>query len=586
MQNIDLILTLTGGFAAALIFGYITHRLGLSPIVGYLLAGIAVGPFTPGFIADTGLAEQLAEIGVILLMFGVGLQFHVREFLEVWRVAVPGAVLQSLTATVLGAVVMHELGWSWSAGIVFGLAISVASTVVLTRVLSDNNDLHTPIGHISVGWLVMEDLFTVFVLVLLPAVFGSGDPTPAGLLTATGVAAVKIVVLGIFAFAIGGRVLPLILKRIADTSSRELFTLAVLAIGLGLAVGSALLFDVSMALGAFLAGMVVGRSDFSLRAATEALPFRDAFAVLFFVSVGMLFDWHTLIASPLLVVAALAVILVGKPLAALALVVLMRYPLRVALSVALVLAQVGEFTFILGTMGRELGILPVEASNILVAAAIISITLNPLLYRGKVGIERWMERRTPRLARRIRTHAAGAVGESPAPLPEPAGRLPAIVVGYGPVGQTVVRLLGEINIHVTVVELNVGTVQALRAEGVRAIYGDATRIDTLMEAGAREASVLVLTTPKIHGCHEIVRQVRALNPGIRVIARTEYLQECGALCDAGADRVISDEVEVALAVTEYILQQFGATPDQIDREHVRVRDALFCRTVPTDDSAR
>lgn len=344
---------------------------------------------------------------------------------------------------------MHELGWSWSAGIVFGLAISVASTVVLTRALSDNNDLHTPIGHISVGWLVMEDLFTVFVLVLLPAVFGSGDSTPAGLLTVTGVAAIKIVVLGIFAFAVGGRVLPHILKWIADTSSRELFTPAVLAIGLGIAVGSALIFDISMALGAFLAGMVVGRSDFSLRVATDALPFRDAFAVPFFVSAGMLFNWHALIASPLLVVAALAVILVGKPLAALVLVVLVRYPLRVALSVALVLAQVGEFTFILGTMGRELGILPVEASNILVTAAIISITLNPLLYRGRVSIERWMERRTPRLARWIRTHAAGVAGESPVPLPEPSGRVPAIVVGYGSVGQTEVRLLGENNIYVT-----------------------------------------------------------------------------------------------------------------------------------------
>jgi monovalent cation:H+ antiporter-2, CPA2 family len=582
VANIDLILTLAGGFGAALIFGYITYRAGLSPIVGYLLAGIAVGPFTPGFVADAGLAEQLAEIGVILLMFGVGLQFHVREFLGVWRVAVPGALVQSLAATVLAAVVMHALGWSWSAGIVFGLAISVASTVVLIRVLSDNNELHTPIGHIAVGWLVMEDLFTVFVLVLLPEVFGSGEPTAAGLLAATGVAAVKIAVLGIFAFAVGGWALPRVLHRIADTGSRELFILAVLAIALGIAVGSSLLFSVSMALGAFLAGMVVGRSDFGLRAATEALPLRDAFAVLFFVSVGMLFDWHALLASPLLVVAALAVILLGKPLAALALVVLMRYPLRVALSVALVLAQVGEFTFILGTMGRDLGILPPEAMNILVAAAIVSISLNPVLYRGKVRIERWLERGAPRLTRRIHTRTAAAAGTEPLPPPEASGRLPAIVVGYGPVGQTVVQLLRENNIDVTVVELNVGTVKALRAQGIRAIYGDATRIQTLTEAGARDASVLVLTTPKIHGCHEVLRQVRALNPAIRVIARTEYLQECAALCDAGADRVLSDEVEVALAVTEHILRQFGATPEQVERERMRVHDTLFCKTVPEE----
>lgn len=582
MHNIDLILTLSGGFAAALVFGYITHRAGLSPIIGYLLAGIVVGPYTPGFVADAGLAEQLAEIGIILLMFGVGLQFHIREFLEVWRVAVPGAVLQSLTATALAAVAMHALGWSWAAGLVFGLAISVASTVVLIRVLSDNNDLHTPIGHIAVGWLVMEDLFTIFVLVLLPEIFGAGDPTPASLLAATGMAAVKIAVLGIFAFAIGGWVLPRVLHRIADTGSRELFTLAVLAIALGIAVGSSLLFSVSMALGAFLAGMVVGRSDFSLRAATEALPLRDAFAVLFFVSVGMLFDWNGLVESPLLVVATLAIILIGKPLAALALVVLMRYPLRVAISVALVLAQVGEFTFILGTMGRDLGILPPEATNILVAAAIISISLNPVLYRGKVWIERLLERRAPRLTRRIHTRTASAAGTGPLPLPEPSGRLPAIVVGYGPVGQTVIQLLRDNNIDVTVVELNVGTVKALQAQGIRAIYGDATRIQTLTGAGAREASVLVLTTPKIHGCHEIVRQVRALNPEIRVIARTEYLQECGALCEAGADRVLSDEVEVALAVTEYILQQFGATPEQVERERARVHDTLFCRTTPPE----
>jgi CPA2 family monovalent cation:H+ antiporter-2 len=525
VAQIDLILTLTGGFAAALVFGYVTQRIGLSPIVGYLLAGIAVGPFTPGFVADTGLAEQLAEIGVILLMFGVGLQFHIKEFLEVWRVAVPGALLQSLTATALGATVMHALGWSWSAGIVFGLAISVASTVVLIRVLSDNNDLHTPIGHISVGWLVMEDLFTIFVLVLLPAVFGSGDPTPGSILTATGLTIAKIVVLGIFAFTVGGWLLPRLLTRIADKGSRELFTLSALAIALGIAVGSSLLFGVSMALGAFLAGMVVGRSEFSLRAATEALPLRDAFAMLFFVSGGLLFDWHALFASPLLVVGALSVILIGKPLAALTLVVFMRYPLRVALSIALVLAQVGEFTFILGTLGQELGILPTEASNILVAAAIISITLNPILYRGKVRIERWLERGAPRLTRRVHTRTAAAAGEELVLPAEPSGKLPAVVVGYGPVGQTVFQLLRDNNIEVTIVELNVGTVKALRAEGIRAVYGDATRIQTLTEAGADRASVLVLTTPKIHGCHEVIGQVRTLNPGIQVIARTEYLRD-------------------------------------------------------------
>lgn len=290
MHDLDLILTLTGGFIAALICGYVTHRIGLSPIVGYLLAGIAVSPHTPGFVASGHMAEQLAEIGVILLMFGVGLQFHFKELLSVRRVAIPGAVVQSLVATFCAALILRLLGWDWTAGVVFGLAVSVASTVVLTRVLSDAGHLHTAAGHISIGWLVMEDLFTVFVLVLLPALFGPSAQGGSGLAIAVGLTTLKIAGLVAFTFLIGGWAIPRLLTRIAKTDSRELFTLAVLALALGIAVGSAKVFGVSMALGAFLAGMVVGRSEFSVRAATEALPMRDAFAVLFFVSVGMLFD--------------------------------------------------------------------------------------------------------------------------------------------------------------------------------------------------------------------------------------------------------------------------------------------------------
>ncbi|MFA5332832.1 MAG: cation:proton antiporter, partial [Methanoregula sp.] len=451
MQNLDLILTVTGGFAAALFFGYLTHRIGLSPIVGYLLAGIMVSPHTPGFVANTVLAEQLADIGVILLMFGVGLQFHFRELLAVKRIALPGALIQSLVTATLGAVVMHALGWDWRAGIVFGLAISVASTVVLTRILSDNNEIHTQTGHIALGWLIVEDLFTVFVLVLLPVLFGSEVVGTTGVITAFGFTAIKIVVLVVFTFAVGGWIIPRVLTNIADTGSRELFTLAVLAIALSIAVGSAYMFEVSMALGAFLAGMVVGQSDFSLRAATEALPLRDAFAVLFFVSVGMLFDWNSLVNSPALVLATLAIILLGKPLVAFLIVVLMRYPLRVALSVALVLSQIGEFSFILATMGTGLNILPANAQNILVAAAIISITLNPLLYRAAGKIEGWMDRCTPGLT--------GCIHARCAPAPDTNGQgenLPgqyrAIVIGYGPVGQTVVRLLQENNICPAIIE--------------------------------------------------------------------------------------------------------------------------------------
>src|SRR4051794_357920 len=367
--NIDLILTLTGSLAAALALGYVTQRLGLSPIVGYLLAGVVVGPSTPGFVADRHLAEQLAEVGVILLMFGVGLQFHFKELLAVRRIAVPGAVVQSLAATALGAVTGWAFGWGWAAGLVYGMAVSVASTVVLVRVLADHNDLHTPTGHIAVGWLVVEDLFTVVVLVLLPAVFGTEGARPGGLPLALLLTALKIGVLVAVTFLVGGRLIPWLLGRVDQTRTRELFTLTVLVVALGLAVGSALLFGVSMALGAFLAGMVVGRSEFSLRAAADALPMRDAFAVLFFVSVGMLLDPGALVATPVLFAATLAVVLVGKPLVALVLVRLMRYPFRVALSVAIALAQIGEFSFILASMGRDLGILTSEATNTIVAAS-------------------------------------------------------------------------------------------------------------------------------------------------------------------------------------------------------------------------
>src|SRR6266851_5996642 len=339
MHHLDLILTLTGGLAVALALGYLTHRLGLSPIVGYLVGGIAVGPHTPGFVANQEVAEQLAEVGVILLMFGVGLQFHLTELLAVRRVALPGAVAQSLVATGLGAVVARTFGWDWAAGIVFGLALSVASTVVLLRVLADHRDLHTPTGHIAVGWLVVEDLFTVLVLVLLPALFG-GRPAALGHVPlALGLAALKMTALVVFTLLVGGRLIPWLLEHMAATRSRKLFTLTVLVLALGIAVGSATLFGVSMALGAFLAGMVVGRSDFSLRAATEALPMRDAFAVLFFVSAGMLFDPRFLLDAPALVAATLGVILLGKPLAALGIVLLLRYPPKVALAVAVALAQ-------------------------------------------------------------------------------------------------------------------------------------------------------------------------------------------------------------------------------------------------------
>ncbi len=606
MHNLDLILILTLGLGAALVLGYVTQRVGLSPIVGYLLAGILVGPNTPGFVADPHLAEQLAEIGVILLMFGVGLHFHLDELLAVRKIAVPGAVFQSAVATILGMLLAATAGWGWAVGAVFGLALSVASTVVITRVLSDNDDLHTRTGHIAIGWLVVEDLFTVLVLVILPPLFG-GTGGPSGVLLAAGWAVVKIGVLVALTLPLGGRVIPWLLNRVSATGSRELFTLTVLVVALGIAVGSQTIFGVSMALGAFLAGMVVGRSEFSLRAASDALPMRDAFAVLFFVSVGMRLDPHFLISSPLIVLGTLAVVVLGKPLAAGLIVLLFRHRVRTALAVAVALGQIGEFSFILADLkvdrpaaevekekqdrmaaGEKEAdiqveakgkILPPPAMNALVVAAILSISINPLLYRGVEPAERWLRRR-PRLWQWLTSREQQPGGENPAADAEIEPRYRAVVVGYGPVGRTVVRLLKENEIESTVIEMNVDTVRQLRDEGIAAVYGDAAHADTLKEAGVATAGTLALTSSGLKGADEVVRIARRLNADIRVIARSAYLRERSELRQAGADAVFAGEGEVALAMTESVLRELGASAEQIDRERVRVRADLFGDSPP------
>jgi CPA2 family monovalent cation:H+ antiporter-2 len=572
MYGYTLILTLTGSLAAALILGYLTQRLGLSPIVGYLLAGTLVGPHTPGFVADVALAEELAEIGVILLTFGVGLQFRIQELLAVRRVAVPGAISQSAVATVLGALLARAFGWDWSAGLIFGMALAVASTVVLVRVLSDNNDLHTQAGHIAVGWLVVEDLFTVVVLVLLPALFGKTIDMPPWL--ALGLTAAKVTALVAFTTVVGTRVIPGLLDYVADTRSRELFTLTVLVIALGIAVGSSLIFSVSMALGAFLAGMVVGRSDYSVRAASEALPMRDAFAVLFFVSVGMLLDPGALMASPGLVAGTLAVVLVGKPVVAVLLVWVMKYPFRAALTVGIALAQIGEFSFILASIGRELGVLSNAATNALVAASITSIVLNPIAYRTIRPIERWLGQR-PRLwalLNRQSTVFSDLQTSHVERTLDPSHR--AVVIGFGPTGRTVVRLLRDNSIAPTVIELNMDAVRALREDATDAIYGDATRLETLEAAGVARAGSLILGSAGMANSADVIRSARRLNPHVRVLARASYLSDVAALRNAGADSVYSGEGEIALAFIEDILDTLGATPDQIDRERARAHSEL------------
>jgi CPA2 family monovalent cation:H+ antiporter-2 len=564
VQETALVLTLAGGFGAALVFGYITQRLGLSPIVGYLLAGVVVGPHTPGFVADPRIAEQLAGIGIILLMFGVGLQFHLEELLAVRRIAIPGAVTQSAIATVLGALAAHAFGWAWPAAIVFGLALSVASTVVLVRVLSGRRQLHTQPGHIAVGWLVVQDVLTVIVLVLLPALKLGAAPT--AVIGSIALTLLKVAGLVAVAAIVGRRVIPIVLDGVAATRSRELFTLTVLALAIGLAVGSAAVFGVSMALGAFLAGMVVGSSDYSLRAATEALPMRDAFAVLFFVSVGMLLRPSALLEQPAFVVTALVIVLAGNPAIALAFAWMVGYSIRTSVTLAVSLAQIGEFSFILVTLGRDLGIAPAQAVDVVVAAAIISITLNPLAFATIGPIERWLA------GRRATAVAVDALETGASSSLDPEGR--AIVIGYGPTGRTVARLLRENGVAPTIVDLNIDTVRRLRDEGISAVYGDARHHDTLVTAGLPHAGTLIVSGSDT-GSPEIIKNARSINPNVHTFVRSAYLRDVPLLRSAGAEQVFAGEGEVALAMTEAVLRRLGATPDQIDRERARVRSELF-----------
>ena len=573
MEEIGLILTLAGGLGAALVFGYVTHRLGLSPIVGYLLAGVVIGPNTPGFIADPELAEQLAEVGVILLMFGLGLQFHAEELLAVKRVAIPGAAAGIASATLLGAWAAWLFGWGWTSALVFGLTLSVASTVVLVRVLSDNRQLHTSSGHIAVGWLVVEDLLTVIMLVLLPVLVG-GNTSLLGIVGDVALTLLKVGLLVALTVVVGARTIPKLLDLVAATRSRELFTLTVLVLALGIAVGSTLVFGVSMALGAFIAGMSVGRSDYSLRAATDALPMRDAFAVLFFVSIGMLLDPLELFSAPWLALAALGVVVIAKPIVAALMLTVMRYPAHTVLTVPAALAQIGEFSFILAALARDLRVLPEVGLNIVVAVSIASILINPVMAKAIRPAEDWMARW--RLFRN-RGVDEGLVERGEASSLQPEDR--AVVVGYGPTGRTVARLLKENGIQPTVIELNMDTVRALRQEGMSAVYGDARDPNTLVAAGIRHASTLIISGADT-GAPETIRAARELNPNQHIFVRGAYLRDVPKLRSAGAEHVFSGEGEVALAMTEAVLRRMGATPDQIDRERQRLHGELFGPTQP------
>lgn len=556
MHEFGVLMTFVGGLAGALVFGYLAHLLRMSPIVGYLLAGVAVGPFTPGFVADRAVAEQFAEIGVILLLFGIGLRFQLRELIAVWRVAVPGALIQSTLSTALTALVLHLIGWSWISGIILGMAISVASTVVMAMVLNERRDLHSPIGNTAIGWTVVEDLLTVAMLLLLPILFSPDAGTRGATGAALGITALMVLGLIAVVVVLGRWVIPWALERIATTRSRELFTLAVLVLAVGVAVGSAKLFGVSMALGAFLAGLAVGRSDFAARAAGDAMPMRDAFAVLFFVSVGMLFDPRSLVQTPLLIGVVLAVVLVGKPLATLLTVRVIGGSAGTAIPVGAALSQVGEFSFILGGVARHLGLVSDAGWNALVAAAIISIALNPSIYR-------WARRLVPRAARLARVEGTER------PFVDPAR---CILVGYGPVGQIVHRLLAERGATITVIDLNLDTVRRLRADGQAALYGDVLRSGILDEANVVTAGTLILSAD-VENAVEIVRQARTLNPDLRVLVRCAHLRDAAALRRAGADVVAAGEAEVGVALAEAV-----TAGDELDRDAAAARrDAIRSR---------
>ncbi len=534
-----LITTIVGGLVLAFLLGMLANRLRISPLVGYLLAGVLVGPFTPGFVADTQLAPELADLGVILLMFGVGLHFSLKDLMAVKSIAIPGAVLQIAVATLLGMGLSWWLGWSLMTGIVFGLCLSTASTVVLLRALEERQLLDSHRGQIAIGWLIVEDLVMVLTLVLLPAVAGMLEKGNVGfvslsldmLMTIGKVAAFIALML-----VVGRRLVPWILARSAATGSRELFTLAVLAMALGIAMGAVELFDVSFALGAFFAGMVLNESELSQRAAHDTLPLRDAFAVLFFVSVGMLFDPQILLEEPLAVVAVVAIIIFGKSLAAFLLVRMFGHSQRTALTIAASLAQIGEFAFILAGLGMAMGLLPKTGQNLVLAGAILSIMLNPILF---TLLERYL-RKHETLEEQTLEEALEDEKQIPVDICNHV-----LLVGYGRVGSLIGEKLLSKGVPLVVIETSRSRVDALRERGIRAVLGNAANEEIMALAHLDCASWLLLTIPNGYEAGEIVAAAREKNADIEIIARAHYDDEVDYIAERGANQVVMGEREIA-----------------------------------------
>ena len=552
-HDISLITTIAAALGLGLLFGMLAVRLRLPALVGYLAAGVIIGPATPGFVADVHLASQLAEIGVMLLMFGVGLHFSLDDLLEVKGIALPGAVLQISVATLLGIGLSHLWGWDLGAGLVFGLALSVASTVVLLRALEDRGELDSFNGRIAVGWLVVEDLVTVLVLVLLPALAGplGGKGEDGSLWYSLGKTLLQVGAFIAFMLLVGRKLFPWFLWRVAKTGSRELFTLSVIAAAVGIAYGSSHLFGVSFALGAFFAGMVLRESELSHRAAEETLPLRDAFSVLFFVSVGMLFDPRVLVESPLEVLGVVAIILVGKSLAAFFLVLALRYPLNTAITVSASLAQIGEFSFILAALGISLGLLPEMGQNLILAGAIISIALNPLMFKLVGPLQNWVLAKSDHARKMARS-------------PDPLAELPmtvtherltgqVVLVGYGRVGKRIAQELDREGIHYVVAEQNRDIVDQLRKRDQPAVAGNAAEPAVLIQAHIARASMLVIATPDTFHVRAMVETAKALNPGIRCVVRTHNEEEARLLREETGGTVLVGEHELARSMTRHVL---------------------------------
>ena len=567
MHDFVLLKILAIGLTLALVFAAIAHKLKISPTVGYLIAGYLIGPYSPGFVADMDLAFELSEAGVILLMFGAGLHFDLKDLWNVRGVAIPGAIVQSTAATICGMVVAVALGISVYSGFILGMCLSVASTVVLMRMLENRGVLNSVNGHIAVGWLVVEDIFTILILVLLPTIAvlmnSTGQEEGNAILNmgaAIGMALLRLVALWILVLPIGGRIVPWLLAQVAKTRSSELFTLSILMLAFAIAVGAAAMFETSVALGAFLAGMVVSKSKVSHQAMANIIPMKDTFSVLFFLSIGMLFSPAFVVENPLLILLCLGIVLIIKPITAFIVVVGLGYSVGAALTVAAGLAQIGEFSFILANQAQAQGLIGVDVYNALVVCALVSIMLNQGLFGSIDKVEATLKK-SPRLWAFLNRKAMTGVQESEKHcehcLHNNDNTDYAIVVGYGITGKNAVRSLTGSGLVPVLIEMNIDTVNDANKDGMLAIYGDASSRDVLLAAGVENAKIILITIPDLSASAAAIAMVSSMNPQIKIVARTRFVNDVEFLHSVGADVVAVEEEQVALAMADIVLSSLS-----------------------------